>query len=246
MSYFTLAGPARRRASALSGFVPGGGPDRTGTCWCPCGCGKPVVAPKPSGISYEMGSTSYASGLGAYRGLGIPSSAVTTGPMCGGAKNVQNALNDLGYGPLVVDGDIGSGTQRAMAAFCAARGIPKSTWPYAPFCAALKQALVEKEAADAAAAQAAAAAAAQTQGGGGVDPQGLVQGGGGAVDPGQAGGAVDPAAGSSSGLSTETMVIIGVGAVVVLALGAMLMSRGKMQKNPFEDDTWPSDMGCCG
>ncbi len=188
------------------------------------------------------GGSAQVASFGGYRGLGIASAAVTTGSLCGGAKNVQAALNDLGFGPLAVDGQIGSGTQKAMKAFCVARGIPSKTWPDAAFCGALKAALVDKEAADAAAAAAAAAAAQGGGGGGGaIDPT-VAQGG--AVDP-IAGGGVDPGPAMPGGLSTDTMIAIGVGVAAVLIVGAVMLSRGNMKKNA--DEAWPYG-GCasCG
>jgi peptidoglycan hydrolase-like protein with peptidoglycan-binding domain len=87
-----------------------------------------------------------------FAGLGaISSNAVTTGPMCGGGSNgklVQQALNTLGFGPLVEDGIIGTGTKKAMAAFSAGAGIPKADWPNPQFCGALKTWLGKIESAD--------------------------------------------------------------------------------------------------
>lgn len=91
---------------------------------------------------------------------------ITTGALCGSARNVQQALNDLGYGPLAVDGIVGRGTQNAMKAFGAAFGLGSSVnWTSPAFCTALKNALIEKARKDQAAAAAAAAAAATTGGG---------------------------------------------------------------------------------
>lgn len=93
---------------------------------------------------------------------------ITTGALCGSARNVQQALNDLGYGPIAVDGIVGRGTQAAMKAFGAAFGLGSNVnWTSPAFCSALKNALIEKARKDqAAAAAAAAAAAGQTQTGG--------------------------------------------------------------------------------
>lgn len=95
---------------------------------------------------------------------------ITTGALCGSARNVQQALNDLGYGPIAVDGIVGRGTQAAMKSFGASFGLGSNiNWTSPAFCAALKNALIEKARKDQAAAAAAAAAAAggtTTAGGG--------------------------------------------------------------------------------
>ena len=77
-----------------------------------------------------------------YRGFGmVDSSSISTGPLCGNAKAMQQALTDLGYGPLVADGQIGSKSQAAIKAFSQANGLGSKVWPDAPFCSALKGAL---------------------------------------------------------------------------------------------------------
>lgn len=99
----------------------------------------------------------------------INPNVITTGAACGSARNIQQALNELGYGPLAVDGIIGRGTQGAIKAFGAAFGLGSSlNWPTPAFCTALKTALVEKARREQAAAAAAAAAAAGTQTGTGT------------------------------------------------------------------------------
>lgn len=99
---------------------------------------------------------------------------ITTGALCGGARNVQQALNDLGYGPLAVDGIIGSGTQKAMKSFGSNFGLGGVNWTTPAFCTALKNALIEKARKEQAAAAAAAAATAggTPTGGGPSTPSG--------------------------------------------------------------------------
>ena len=161
-------------------------------------------------------------GLGA---LGITSAELgtkmATGSWCGSSssKNIQAALNDLGF-PLKVDGIWGSGSMAALNAFGATVGIAKASFPTSAHCVALKNALAQKEAA---AAQAAAAAAAQQTGGGGTTSS-LVDGTAPAPtvppQPGTDTPAVDK--NTMGGEETEgmsTMTMVGIGAVVVVALG---------------------------
>lgn len=77
-----------------------------------------------------------------FRGFGaLDPAMLSTGPNCGSAKNIQTALNDLGYGPLGVDGVLGQKSYAAMDKFGAAVGIGKVSYPSAAFCSALKTGL---------------------------------------------------------------------------------------------------------
>ncbi len=67
--------------------------------------------------------------------------ALTTGQFCGNAKLVQQALNDLGFGPLSVDGQLGQKSFAAMDQFGSKYGLGKVTWASPAFCQALKTAL---------------------------------------------------------------------------------------------------------
>ena len=48
---------------------------------------------------------------------------ITTGSYCGGPKLIQQGLNELGYGPLAVDGILGTKSLAAMNAFGAQWGL---------------------------------------------------------------------------------------------------------------------------
>jgi putative peptidoglycan binding protein len=56
-----------------------------------------------------------------------PTSNNAAGKRCGQA--VQAALNQLGYGPLTVDGQIGSGTMAAIKRFSQDNGFGSANWP---------------------------------------------------------------------------------------------------------------------
>lgn len=54
-------------------------------------------------------------------GVGATSSVP---PYCGGQRQFQQMLKDLGYYPGAIDGKVGSGTLRGAAAFARANGLP--------------------------------------------------------------------------------------------------------------------------
>lgn len=226
MSYYARSAPlgsSSMTAAALSGpssYLPGFG-----------SCMSPVRAPSYAGLG------------GGYRqaaaGLGIASAQVSTGALCGGGssgKVLQQSLNQLGYGPIAVDGQVGSGTITAMKRFCAAYGVPPAAWPNAQICGAIKAALAEQE-------QQVAAAAAQAQQAQLVE----TQGGGQAQPPIDATPVVQVAPPTDAGMSTDTMLAVGAGVVVAVGLVAFLVTRkSSMRRNP-DLGAWPyeSPGSCC-
>lgn len=132
------------------------------------------------------------------------------GKRCGQA--VQMALNKLGYGPLVVDGQIGSGTIAAIKRFSADNGFGTATWPTKPMLIKMEELL----------------------------KAGQKPGPGAAIDAHVVGGEVVPGSGSSSGLSTAGMglgLALGIGAVALLGIGAIAVMAKKKKAGGFHGVT---------
>lgn len=118
------------------------------------------------------------------------------------AKDVQAALNEIGYGPLVVDGQFGAGSVAAWTRFVNDNPPLTGTWPDQPGIDKLAEKL----------------------------NQGGNQGGGGVILEHTDGGVIvsgaDPNALFGGKLSRNAM--IGIGAAVLLGIGALaLMSKKK-------------------
>jgi hypothetical protein len=85
-------------------------------------------------------------GYSGYGAFGVDAGAITTGKYCGSASNIQAALNDLGYGPLAVDGNLGQKSFAAMDKFGRAVGVGAVQYATPAFCAALQKALAAAQA----------------------------------------------------------------------------------------------------
>lgn len=127
------------------------------------------------------------------------------GKRCGQA--VQMALNELGYGPLVVDGQVGGGTQAAIKKFSLDNGFGSQNWPTQAMLIKMGQLL----------------AAGETPGPSTPIVHHVVDG---QVIPGAAPGSGISIAGAK--MSTGTMVAIGaIGAVAIAAIAIMAKKKKK-------------------
>jgi peptidoglycan hydrolase-like protein with peptidoglycan-binding domain len=123
------------------------------------------------------------------------------GKRCGQA--IQAALNQLGYGPLTVDGQIGPATIAAIKRFAADNGFGNATWPTKPMLIKMQELL----------------AAGEKPGPGAAVESHIV---GGEVIPGSAPGTGVSKAGMGIGLA------LGIGAVALVGIGAIaIMSKKK-------------------
>jgi peptidoglycan hydrolase-like protein with peptidoglycan-binding domain len=118
------------------------------------------------------------------------------------AKYIQAALNQLGYGPLTVDGQFGSASLAAWARFANQNGTGDASWPTQVGIDKLGEAVVA----------------------------GGTPGGGPAVESHIVGGQFVPGPAPGAGLSTGAMIAIGVVAVAGVAGIAYAMKKRKQRK----------------
>ncbi len=119
------------------------------------------------------------------------------------AQNVQAALNQLGYGPITVDGQFGAGSLAAWKKFANANGV-EATWP--DQAGILKLGEMVKSGGNP---------------GGGTQVESHVVGG--QFVPGPAAG--QAAISSKAAMSTGTM--LGIGAIVLVGIGALAIVAKK-------------------
>lgn len=180
-----------------------------------------------TGWSGYVGSYEPVSGLGGF-GLVDPGT-VTTGALCGSAKNTQQALKDLGYYSGPVDGIWGSGTVSAIKAFSTSHNLGSKSWSDPTFCSALKAAL----------ALAAAPPPVDQQGGSGSPV--VTPGPGGTVilNPGASPPPPAPAPAPSFWDENKKVALIGGGAIAVVALIAWAITKGDKQPQMVANKAGP-------
>lgn len=135
---------------------------------------------------------------------------------CGASKRcgqqVQAALNALGYGPLTVDGQIGTGTIAALKRFSADNGFGTASWPTKPMLIKMEELLK----------------AGEKPGPGPAVESHVV---GGEIVPGAAPGGGIMGAGMSTGLA------LGLGAIALVGVGALAFFAKKKGGPPSKSAT---------